>query len=122
MVDAQMSERFRRVLGWADAVRRLDVRTNADTPQDAKRAREFGAQGIGLCRTEHMFMAVDRVPKMRRMILANTPEERRAAVEELLPLQQADFEGLFEVMVGSSGHCAAARPATARVPPNRRSS
>ena len=100
MVDAQMSERFRRVLGWADAVRRLDVRTNADTPQDAKRAREFGAQGIGLCRTEHMFMAVDRVPKMRRMILANTPEERRAAVEELLPLQQADFEGLFEVMAG----------------------
>jgi pyruvate,orthophosphate dikinase len=100
VVDAQMSERFRRVLGWADAVRRLDVRTNADTPEDAKRAREFGAQGIGLCRTEHMFMAVDRLPKMRAMILADTLEERRAALEELLPLQQADFEGLFEVMSG----------------------
>jgi len=100
VVDAQMSERFRRVLGWADAVRRLDVRANADTPEDAKRARELGAQGIGLCRTEHMFLAVDRVPKMRAMILADTIEERRAALEELLPLQQADFEDLFEVMSG----------------------
>jgi pyruvate, orthophosphate dikinase len=100
LVDAQMSERFRRVLGWADAARHLGVRANADTPEDAKRARQFGAQGIGLCRTEHMFMAADRVPKMRAMILADTLEDRRAALDELLPLQQADFEGIFEAMSG----------------------
>ncbi|MGI8414579.1 MAG: pyruvate, phosphate dikinase [Solirubrobacteraceae bacterium] len=100
VVPAQMSDAFRRVLGWADAARRLDVRANADTPRDARRARELGAQGIGLCRTEHMFMATDRVPKMRAMILADTLEQRRAALQELLPLQQADFEGLFEVMSG----------------------
>jgi pyruvate, orthophosphate dikinase len=100
LVDAEMTEQFRRVLGWADAARRLGVRTNADTPEDAQRAREFGAEGIGLCRTEHMFMAADRVPKMRAMILADTLAERRAALDELLPLQQADFEGIFEAMSG----------------------
>ncbi|HYB31723.1 MAG TPA: pyruvate, phosphate dikinase [Solirubrobacteraceae bacterium] len=100
LVDAQMTEQFKRVLGWADAARRLGVRTNADTPEDANRAREFGAEGIGLCRTEHMFMAADRVPKMRAMILADTLAERRAALDELLPLQQADFEGIFEAMAG----------------------
>jgi pyruvate,orthophosphate dikinase len=100
LVDARMTEQFKRVLGWADAIRRLGVRTNADTPEDADRAREFGAEGIGLCRTEHMFMAADRVPKMRAMILADTVVERRAALEELLPLQQADFEGIFEAMSG----------------------
>ena len=100
LVDAQMTEQFKRVLAWADAARGLGVRTNADTPEDANRAREFGAEGIGLCRTEHMFMAADRVPKMRAMILADTLAERRAALDELLPLQQSDFEGIFEVMSG----------------------
>jgi pyruvate,orthophosphate dikinase len=100
VVEPEMSDAFRRVLGWADEQRRLDVRANADTPQDARTARDFGAQGIGLCRTEHMFMAADRVPKMRAMILADSIEGRRAALDELLPLQQADFEGLFEVMEG----------------------
>jgi pyruvate,orthophosphate dikinase len=100
LVAPEMSDDFRRVLGWADDQRRLDVRANADTPGDARTARGFGAQGIGLCRTEHMFMASDRVPKMRAMILADTIEGRRSALEELLPLQQADFEGLFEVMQG----------------------
>jgi pyruvate,orthophosphate dikinase len=88
------------VLEWADGVRRLGIRANADTPADAKRAREFGAEGIGLCRTEHMFMAADRQPKMRAMIMADTVEDRAAALDELLPLQQADFEGLFEAMAG----------------------
>ena len=100
LVDAQMTEQFKRVLAWADAARGLGVRTNADTPEDANRAREFGAEGIGLCRTEHMFMAADRVPKMRAMILADTLAERRAALDELLPLQQSDFEGIFEAMSG----------------------
>jgi len=100
VVEPQMSENFKRVLGWADGLRRLEVRANADTPQDARTARDFGAKGIGLCRTEHMFMAADRVPKMRAMILAETIEGRQAALDELLPLQQADFEGLFEVMEG----------------------
>ena len=79
--------------GWASA-------TNADTPEDARRARELGAEGIGLCRTEHMFMAEDRQPKMRAMIMADTRDERTRALAELLPLQQADFEGIFEVMAG----------------------
>ncbi len=76
------------------------MRTNADTPEDAAKAREFGAEGIGLCRTEHMFMAADRQPKMRAMIMAETEDERRRALGELLPLQQSDFEGLFEQMSG----------------------
>ena len=76
------------------------MRTNADTPEDARRAREFGAEGIGLCRTEHMFMAADRQPKMRAMIMAESEEDRRAALDELLPLQQEDFEGLFGEMEG----------------------
>jgi pyruvate,orthophosphate dikinase len=100
LVDAQMSERFKRVLGWADAIRELRIRTNADTPEAARQAREFGAEGIGLCRTEHMFMSEDRVGKMRAMILADSLDDRRAALAELLPLQQADFEGLFEAMTG----------------------
>jgi pyruvate,orthophosphate dikinase len=93
-------ERLWSVLKWADDVRRLGIRANADTPADAKQAREFGAEGIGLCRTEHMFMAADRQPKMRAMIMADTEEEREAALDELLPLQQKDFEGLFEEMAG----------------------
>ena len=88
------------MLGWADEIRRLGVRANADTPEDARRAREFGAEGIGLCRTEHMFMAADRQPKMQAMIMGESGEDRRAALAELLPLQTEDFEGLFEAMVG----------------------
>src|SRR5829696_4800624 len=100
LIDARVDEYFDRVLDWADEIRRLGVRTNADTPEDARRARELGAEGIGLCRTEHMFMAEDRQPKMRAMIMAQDEESRRAALAELLPLQQEDFEGLFEAMVG----------------------
>src|SRR5829696_102558 len=88
------------ILGWSDQHRRLGVRANADTPEDARRAREFGAEGIGLCRTEHMFMAADRQPKMQAMIMAEDGEHRRAALAELLPLQEQDFEGLFEEMTG----------------------
>ncbi len=88
------------MLEWADDVRRMTVRTNADTPEDAQKAREFGAEGIGLCRTEHMFMAEDRQPKMRTMIMADDRESRRAALAELLPLQQEDFEGIFSAMAG----------------------
>ncbi|MGI8780256.1 MAG: pyruvate, phosphate dikinase [Solirubrobacteraceae bacterium] len=98
--EAEVDPNFDTVLGWADDVRRLGVRANADTPEDARRAREFGAEGIGLCRTEHMFMAADRQPKMQAMIMAESGEDRRAALAELLPLQQEDFEGLFEEMTG----------------------
>jgi pyruvate, orthophosphate dikinase len=100
LVEARVDDNFRQVLEWADELRRMDVRTNADTPEDARRARELGAQGIGLCRTEHMFMAEDRQPKMRAMIMSNDADARRAALAELLPLQQEDFEGLFEAMAG----------------------
>jgi pyruvate, orthophosphate dikinase len=100
LVEATVDENFQEVLRWADEVRELDVRTNADTPEDAAKARELGAQGIGLCRTEHMFMAEDRQPKMRAMIMANTREDRKKALADLLPLQQEDFEGIFEAMAG----------------------
>jgi pyruvate,orthophosphate dikinase len=96
--EATIGAELETVLGWADRIRRLRVRANADTPADAARARSLGAEGIGLCRTEHMFMASDRQPLMRAMIMASSEEERRAALEELLPLQQRDFEGLFEEM------------------------
>ena len=89
---------FGRLMGWVDAARRLKVRTNADTPKDAKQAREFGAEGIGLCRTEHMFFDKDRIFSMRKMILADTVEERKAALAELESMQQADFENLYEIM------------------------
>ncbi len=91
---------FGRLMGWVDAARKLKVRTNADTPRDAKQAKEFGAQGIGLCRTEHMFFDKDRIFSMRKMILADTTEERKAALAELEPMQQKDFEGLYEIMDG----------------------
>jgi pyruvate,orthophosphate dikinase len=100
LVPPGVNEYFERVLGWADRLRRLGVRANADTPEDAARARELGAQGIGLCRTEHMFMAADRQPKMRAMIMADDSEQRKAALSELLPLQQRDFEGIFKAMSG----------------------
>ncbi len=89
-----------KLLSWADELRRLGVRANADYPQDAKRAREYGAQGIGLCRTEHMFFEAERLPLVQKMILAETAEERRRYLDQLLPFQRADFEGLFRVMDG----------------------
>ncbi len=100
LIAAAISEGFEELLEWADGVRRLGIRANADTPQDAAHARKLGAHGIGLCRTEHMFMAEDRQPKMRAMIMAGDAEGRRAALSELLPLQQQDFEGIFEAMQG----------------------
>ncbi|MBV8955907.1 MAG: pyruvate, phosphate dikinase [Solirubrobacterales bacterium] len=100
LVEAHVDERFETVLRWADELRQIGVRANADTPVDADRAHRFHAEGIGLCRTEHMFMAADRQPKMRAMIMADDEAGRRAALDELLPLQQGDFEGLFEAMVG----------------------
>jgi pyruvate, orthophosphate dikinase len=100
LVPPQINEDFETILGWADDLRRLRVRANADTPEDAAKAREFGAEGIGLCRTEHMFMAEDRLPVVREMIMAEDEEGRRAALERLLPMQQGDFEGIFEAMAG----------------------
>jgi pyruvate,orthophosphate dikinase len=100
LVPPQIDEHFETILGWADDVRRLKVRANADTPADAAKAREFGAQGIGLCRTEHMFMAEERLPLVRKMIMAHGEEERRGVLAELLPFQQEDFEGIFEAMAG----------------------
>jgi pyruvate,orthophosphate dikinase len=100
LVPPQINEDFETILGWADSLRRLKVRANADTPEDASRAREFGAQGIGLCRTEHMFMAEERLPVVREMIMAADEDGRRSALERLLPMQQSDFEGIFEAMAG----------------------
>ncbi len=100
LVPPQINENFQAIVGWADEIRTLAVRTNADTPEDAVKAREFGAQGIGLCRTEHMFMAEDRLPTVRDMILAEDKEVRAAALAKLLPMQQGDFEGIFEAMHG----------------------
>ncbi len=100
LVPPEIDENFGTILGWADDVRRLRVRANADTPEDAAKAREFGAEGIGLCRTEHMFMAQERLPIVQEMILAPGEPERRAALDKLLPMQQADFEGIFEAMAG----------------------
>ncbi|MBA2476577.1 MAG: pyruvate, phosphate dikinase [Actinobacteria bacterium] len=100
LVPPRINEDFETILGWADEVRRLRVRANADTPGDAAKAREFGAEGIGLCRTEHMFMAEERLPVMREMILAADEAGRRSALDRLLPMQQADFEGIFEAMAG----------------------
>ncbi|MCD6448993.1 MAG: pyruvate, phosphate dikinase [Thermotogaceae bacterium] len=95
-----LSGELAELLNWADEIRRLGIRANADIPRDAKVAREFGAEGIGLCRTEHMFFEKDRIPKMRKMIVARTKEEREKALEELLPLQKEDFKGLFKEMEG----------------------
>jgi pyruvate, orthophosphate dikinase len=100
LVPPQINEDFETILHWADAQRRLKVRANADNPEDATRAREFGAEGIGLCRTEHMFFGEERLPVMQEMILADSEPERRAALDKLLPFQQSDFEGIFEAMAG----------------------
>ncbi|MBQ6753473.1 MAG: pyruvate, phosphate dikinase [Clostridia bacterium] len=99
-VDAQIAGEFGRVMAWADKYRKLKVRTNADTPADAKKARELGAEGIGLCRTEHMFFEADRIAAFREMICADTKEEREAALDKILPLQQGDFEKLYEALEG----------------------
>ena len=99
-VDASVTGDFGRIMAWADKYRRLQVRTNADTPHDAKKARELGAQGIGLCRTEHMFFEGDRIAAIREMICSDTVEEREAALAKLLPMQQGDFEGIYEAMEG----------------------
>jgi pyruvate, orthophosphate dikinase len=98
LVSPQVNDDLETILGWGDEHRRLKVRANADTPEDAAKAREFGAQGIGLCRTEHMFMAQDRLPVMQEMIMAEDEKGRRAALDKLLPMQQGDFEGIFEAM------------------------
>ena len=100
-VDATIAGTFGRVMAWADKFRRLKVRTNADTPADAKKARELGAEGIGLCRTEHMFFEEDRIAAFREMICADTVEEREAALDKILPYQQGDFEDLFEALEGN---------------------
>ena len=100
LVAPEVNDDLETILGWGDEYRVLKVRANADTPEDAAKAREFGAQGIGLCRTEHMFMAEDRLPVVREMILAEGEDGRRAALDRLLPFQQGDFEAIFEAMAG----------------------
>ena len=100
LVAPEVNDDLETILGWGDEHRTLKVRANADTPEDAAKAREFGAQGIGLCRTEHMFMAEERLPVMREMILADSEEGRREALDKLLPMQQGDFEAIFEAMAG----------------------
>ena len=100
-VDATIAGEFGRIMAWADKYRRLKVRTNADTPTDAKKARELGAEGIGLCRTEHMFFEADRIAAFREMICSDTVEEREAALDKILPYQQGDFEKLYEALEGN---------------------
>ncbi len=100
-VDAEIAGEFGRIMGWADKYRRLKVRTNADTPRDAKKARELGAEGIGLCRTEHMFFEPERIAAFREMICSDTVEERETALAKIMPMQQADFEALYEALEGN---------------------
>ena len=100
-VDAKIAGEFGRIMGWADEFRTLKVRTNADTPKDAKKARELGAEGIGLCRTEHMFFEQSRIEAFREMICSDTLAEREEALAKILPMQQADFEALYEALEGN---------------------
>ncbi|WML40035.1 pyruvate, phosphate dikinase [Neobacillus sp. OS1-2] len=100
MIDPELSDEFQLLLAWADHERKIGVRANADNPEDARKAFEFGAGGIGLCRTEHMFMDIKRIPTVQKMILAENYGERMAALDDLLPMQQGDFEGIFEAMQG----------------------
>jgi pyruvate,orthophosphate dikinase len=100
VIQPELTGELDELLKWADEIRKLGVRTNADTPEDAKRARDFGAEGIGLCRTEHMFFGEDRLPIVRKMILAESEEERKEALNSLLPMQRSDFEGIFKAMSG----------------------
>ena len=99
-VTATVSGNFAKFMEWADRYRQMEVRTNADTPKDAKQAYEFGAQGIGLCRTEHMFFAPERIAAIREMIVSKTKEQREKALDKILPMQREDFEGLFREMKG----------------------
>ena len=99
--EAQIAGEFGRIMGWADKYRRLKVRTNADTPEDARKARELGAEGIGLCRTEHMFFEGDRIDAFREMICSDTVEEREKALDKILPVQQGDFEKIYEALEGN---------------------
>ena len=99
-VEASVSGNFAKFMGWADSYRQMEVRANADTPRDANQARKFGAQGIGLCRTEHMFFAPERIAAIREMIVSKTVEQRKNALEKILPMQREDFEGLFKAMDG----------------------
>ncbi|MFW6206231.1 MAG: pyruvate, phosphate dikinase, partial [Gemmatimonadota bacterium] len=99
-VEPEISDEFRRLMEWADGFRTMNVRTNADTPEDAEQAREFGAEGIGLCRTEHMFFGDERIRAVREMILADDSDQRRVALSKLLPMQRGDFEGIFRAMEG----------------------
>jgi pyruvate,orthophosphate dikinase len=96
----ELGDAFHELMRWADRTRKLKVRTNADTPQDAKIARSFGAEGIGLCRTEHMFFEPDRILLVRRMVLAVDQDDRQRSLDLLLPIQRADFEGIFRAMDG----------------------
>src|SRR4029078_8204224 len=118
LVPPQINEYFETILGSADELRRMKVRANADTPEDAAKARDFGAQGIGLCRTEHMFMAGDHLPVVREMIMASGEDERRTALDKLLPHQQADFEGIFEAMAGLRVTMRLPDPPLHEVPPH----
>jgi len=99
-VEAEITGELARIMEWADKFRTMKVRTNADSPEDARKARELGAEGIGLCRTEHMFFEADRIDAFREMICADTEEERKAALDKILPMQQADFEGIYEALEG----------------------
>ena len=109
------SRTCRNCMGWAEPFRKIGVRANADIPRDAIQARAFGAEGIGLCRTEHMFFAEDRIPHMRAMILADNEKDRRTALKKLLPMQRADFIGLFKAMDRVAGDHPPARSAAARI-------
>ena len=106
-VEPELSGYFATLMEWADSIRRLKVRTNADTPQDAAQALKFGAEGIGLCRTEHMFFEADRIMAMREMIVSTTQEQRKKALDKLLPMQRDDFEAIYEEMKGNGDRQAA---------------
>ena len=98
MIEPTLSDEFEKLLQWANEIKRLQIRANADTPEDATRARNFGAEGIGLCRTEHMFMASERLPAVQEMIMAENLEDREAALNKLLPFQREDFYGILKAM------------------------
>src|SRR5699024_3285586 len=100
MIDPDFSDEFQRMLAWTEEVSEINVLDNEDDPKDATKGLEFGAVGIGLCRTEHLFMDQERIPTVQQMILAESFDERKAALDQLLPMQQEDFEGVFEVMQG----------------------
>ncbi len=116
MIEPALSGDFATLMEWADGLRRMKVRANAETPLDAETARKFGAEGIGLCRTEHMFFDPARIGAVRQMIMAQDERGRRAALAKLLPFQRDDFRDLFRIMAGLPVHHPPAGPAAARVP------